>query len=113
MNLKKETNLVKLSGKSIPQDDRSVITKKEETEAINKFFDSEGKILNFPKKQKKKLIILNKIIDDFEKGKSYSEKEVNEILKNRYFDFVTLRRYMIDYGFLRRNENGTDYRVKE
>lgn len=113
MNLKREPNLIKLSGKSIPEDDRSIITKKEETEALKKFFDSDGKILNFPKKQKKKLIILNKIIEDFEREKSYSEKEVNEILKNRYFDFVTLRRYMIDYGFLRRNENGTDYRVKE
>jgi len=113
LNSGKETDLITLTGKNIPEDDRSLITTKEEEEALKKYFDEDGKILNFPKKQKKKLIILNKIVNDFKKGKSYSEKEVNEILKERFFDFVTLRRYMIEYGFLRRNKDGTDYRIKE
>ncbi len=113
LNSSKEANLITLTGKNIPEDDRSLITEREEEEALKKYFDEDGKILNFPKKQKKKLIILNKIVNDFKKEKSYSEKEVNEILKERFFDFVTLRRYMIEYGFLRRNKDGTDYRIKE
>ena len=48
----------------------------------------------------------------FEKGKSYTEFEVNEILKPVYDDYVILRRYLVDYGYLDRLDNGTSYWVK-
>jgi len=38
---------------------------------------------------------------------------VNEIIKNRYPDFVTIRRYLIEYGFMERKPNGSEYWLKE
>lgn len=50
----------------------------------------------------------------FEKGKKYSEKEVNEIIKNNLTsasrrDHITLRRDMVDLDLLRREDNGAKY----
>lgn len=66
-------------------------------------------VKNFPVKEKKKLIILRLIIEKFEKGKDYAEKEVNAILKPIYVDYVLLRRYLIEYGFMDRTRDCKRY----
>lgn len=66
-------------------------------------------ISNFPKKEKRKYIILCMICHLFEKDRIYTEKEINEILSVIHEDFVTLRRYLIDYKFLDRKSNGSAY----
>ena len=52
----------------------------------------------FPKKQKRKLIILRHLVKKFDSNKSILKK-VNTVIENVYPDFVTLRRYLIEYGF--------------
>ncbi|WP_430073804.1 DUF2087 domain-containing protein [Priestia aryabhattai] len=47
----------------------------------------------------------------FKKNTYYTEKEVNEVLKGVYEDFVMIRRYLIDYKLLNRNKEGTKYWV--
>jgi len=69
------------------------------------------KLKVFPKKQKKKIVLLNEIIGQFHVEKIYTEREVSEILKEIYGDFTTLRRALVDYGYLGRTENGQDYWV--
>ncbi|MFR2551837.1 MAG: DUF2087 domain-containing protein [Clostridioides difficile] len=44
-------------------------------------------------------------MEQFERGKKYSEKEVNQILESIYDDFATIRRYLIEYGFMSRNKS--------
>jgi hypothetical protein len=39
----------------------------------------------------------------FEPGRTYPEREVNEILAGHSEDFATLRRYLVDYGYLARH----------
>lgn len=69
---------------------------------------------DFPSKEKKKFLCLIPIIESFDQKKVYLEKEVNEILKSIYaFDYCILRRYLIDYGFLDREESGKSYWVRE
>ena len=63
----------------------------------------------FPAKEKRKYILLGMICLLFEDNKHYSEPEVNEILKEVYDDFVSVRRYLIEYKFLDRTLNGSDY----
>jgi hypothetical protein len=96
-------------------DDRYNITAEEQQEVEKKFFPEgvDGPILKFPKKEKHKLATLRVIIKRFEQEKTYSEKEINAILKNIYADFVTLRRYLIEYGFLDRKDDGSAYWVKK
>lgn len=86
-------------------------TKEEKEIVLSKFFlDSEDlKLKNFPKKQKQKFLCLLWIKDLFDFDKTYSEKEVNEILEKVYLDYVTLRRYMIDFFILKRTRDGKSY----
>jgi hypothetical protein len=95
-------------------DDRYNITKEEQADVEKKFFPEgvDGPLLKFPKKEKQKLATLRVIIKRFELEKTYSEKEINAVLKNVYADFVTLRRYLIEYGFLDRKDDGSAYWVK-
>lgn len=66
----------------------------------------------FPKKQKKQYIILKIIVDKIVPNKNYSEKELNEILKIIYPDFVSIRRGLIDYQLMARTPDGKKYWVK-
>ncbi|CAM3643712.1 DUF2087 domain-containing protein [Marinicrinis lubricantis] len=101
---------------TIPQtatmiDERYQITNKEYTEVLNKYFPEgpDGKMTEFPKKEKRKIALLMHLIERFEKGRTYTEKEVNEILKTAFSDYVTLRRYLIEYGFMDRADDGSWY----
>lgn len=63
----------------------------------------------WPKKQKEKLVVLRRIAELFERGKSYTEPEVNEVLMPVYGDHVSIRRYLIEYRFLDRKADGSEY----
>ena len=41
--------------------------------------------------------------------KKYTEKELNTILVESFDDYVTIRRYLIEYGFLDRKKDGSRY----
>lgn len=63
----------------------------------------------FPKKEKRKYILLCMIIHLFERDKNYSESEINEIIKPVFHDFATIRRYLVDYHFLDRTTDCRAY----
>jgi hypothetical protein len=95
-------------------DERFAITEEENAEILKAYFKQgpDGPLSEFPKKQKRKAAILRQLIKRFDAGREYSEKEVNEILGEAHPDYVTLRRYLIDYGLLEREEDGSQYWVK-
>lgn len=94
-------------------DDRYNVTDKERESIIKNYMDCNGAIKVFPGKEKKKVIILSQIVKNFSKGKKYSEKEINRILKRVYEDYATIRRALIEYGFLERSNDCSSYWVKE
>jgi len=63
----------------------------------------------YPTKENNKLIILNEIVNCFDVNKQYDEIEVNEILINIFCEYVSIRRDLVSYGFMERNEEGTIY----
>lgn len=69
----------------------------------------DGSLKEIPTQLKKKLIIYAHVVECFEPGRRYTEKEVNEILKRFHPDAVSIRRDMFDLGFLDRQENGSAY----
>ncbi|MGJ7912970.1 metalloregulator ArsR/SmtB family transcription factor [Neobacillus sp. LXY-1] len=78
----------------------------EEREAIIKnFFTKDGKLKNYPAQRKKKLVILAHIANGLEFGKVYSEKEINEYLKQYHEDYATLRRELIMCQYMYRENN--------
>lgn len=95
-------------------DDRYAMTEREQEETIRAYFPEgpDGPLAEFPRKEKRKLAILRHLIGSFEPGRKYAEKEVNEVLKRRFGDYVMLRRYLIEYGFMDREPDGSRYWVE-
>ena len=95
-------------------DERYMATAEETQKIIDTFFSSINPLVlnTFSSREKKKLVILRVISGQFEKDRQYSEKEVNEILKPIYGDFATIRRYLIEYGFLERTPDCRSYWLK-
>ena len=95
-------------------DERYMTTDDEAKKIIDTFFSSMEplKLKSLSSKEKKKLVILRVIAGQFATSRRYSEKEVNAILKGIFEDYVTLRRYLIEYGFLDRTQDCAEYWVK-
>ena len=72
-------------------------------------FMPDGKLTAFPLKQTQLIVILDTVATRFEADKQYSEREVNMILATITDDFATLRRYLVDYGYLSRTSDGSVY----
>lgn len=96
-------------------DDRYNITEEERTNVLGKYFPdgTSGRLKKFTMQEKHKLIVLREIIGRFAQGRRYTEKEVNAILKDIYDDYVTIRRYLIEYGFMQREADGSQYWLTE
>jgi len=94
---KNDSNLVSL--------DLSIEKKK----ILADYTNEDGSLKMIPTKSKKVIAVLDYLITSFEKDKVYSESQVNDILESYYPDPPTLRRYLIDYGYLGREKNGARY----
>jgi hypothetical protein len=75
------------------------------------FFQKCIKEQRFPRDDLEKQIILKKIMEKFEENKKYMESEVNEIIKEYYEDFSTIRRELINFGYMQRNVYTSEYWV--
>lgn len=73
-------------------------------EALRKYTRN-GKLVQYPAKQGPRLEVLGWLADQFDVGTIYTESEVNDRLAGHVLDHVTLRRYLVDYGFLQRAPN--------
>jgi hypothetical protein len=81
---------------------------------LKNYLNADGTLKQIPQKGSKLLIILNFIVDAFSFDTNYTEKEVNTILRRFHVDTAALRRYLVDYGLMARESDGTKYwRVKE
>lgn len=94
-------------------DARYAVTREERDAILSSCFDSQGALLRFPTKEKKKLVVLRAIADHFKPGRQYTEVEINRILGRIYEDYPYLRRLLIEYGFLERTHSGSSYWRKE
>jgi DNA-binding HxlR family transcriptional regulator len=71
------------------------------------------RISRLPTKQKELLVVLRWLATRFERGTRYSEKDVNAIIKAHHDDYVSLRRDLVDVGYLRREIGGGRYWLAE
>jgi hypothetical protein len=93
-------------------DERYNITQTEQDQIVKKYF-SDGTLTKFPPKEKQRLVILREISKQLKKDDMYEEKELNQILKGIYDDYVLIRRYLIEYGFIDRKSDGSKYWLKK
>ena len=69
-----------------------------------------GRLVSIPMQRGKKLVILDRLAQEFDVGVRYSERQVNGILRRFHDDVAALRRYLVDDGFLDR-EAGAYWRT--
>ena len=96
-------------------DERYNITEEEKEEIVKKYFTEgiDGPLKKFPPKEKQRLVVLREIAKLLTSDRTYEEKEINQILENVYHDYVMVRRYLIEYGFLDRKADGSQYWLKK
>ncbi|MDT8717115.1 DUF2087 domain-containing protein [Clostridium sp. 19966] len=107
-------DLVTLHSGATMVDERYEVTNSEQDQIIRTYFDSLEplRLKAFPTKEKRKIVVLRKISALFEPGNKYSEIQVNAILKPIHEDIATIRRYLIEYGFLERTRDCKEYWLK-
>ena len=82
----------------------------EDEEAVLRAFFRNGRLTEIPMKASKRRVVLERIAIEFEPGVRYQEREVNAILARFTTDHASLRRYLVDEGFLAR-EAGVYWRA--
>ncbi len=77
---------------------------------LDDFMTSSGRLKTIPAQRKKRNVILRHIVQEFEPGQKYSERQINNILKRYHEDTALLRREMVEEKLLAR-EGGQYWRV--
>lgn len=90
-------------------DQRFDISEKDREKVLTNFLDADGRATGIPRKEKSKIILLEHLVKKFGENQIYSEAEVNELIATQFDDYVTMRRTMIQYGFLGRTNDGKKY----
>lgn len=73
-------------------------------EVVSRFFKY-GRLVNIPSQQKKREIVLEEIAKAFLPNKAYTETEVNGIIHRFHDDHCTIRRDMIAFKLLEREND--------
>jgi hypothetical protein len=76
----------------------------EDEESVLKAFFRDGRLTEIPARAAKRRIILERIAVEFEPGTRYPESEVNVMVGKFFNDHAALRRYLVDEGFLEREQ---------
>jgi hypothetical protein len=78
---------------------------------IRKFFDDQGRLVQWPNKRLAKDLVIAYLATKFEMDHSYTEMQVNEILNrwHTFSDWPLLRRELFDRGYLGRELSGATY----
>lgn len=75
----------------------------EELRILRTFFTGD-RLSRIPEKRGKRLVVLERLVMEFEPGVRYDEREVNFRLQLFHPDYAALRRYMVDEGLMTRAE---------
>ena len=76
---------------------------------VLRYFGPDGRLLGLPAKQSRRRLLLDLIARRFVPGVHYSEVEVNRELMALIDDYVSLRRALVDFGFLDRAAGTGEY----
>lgn len=78
---------------------------------LENYYDSEGKLIQYPSKKPMRMMALAKIAAHFKYEQNYTEKEVNEIIKNHiaFNDIELIRRELFQYKMISRLRDGSKY----
>jgi hypothetical protein len=78
--------------------------KAQQDRVLRSFFGDDGRLSTIPTRQGKLLVVLDRLAQEFEPGRSYPETAVNETLVRFHPDYAALRRYLVDHDFMTRED---------
>jgi|SRR5688572_8983398 len=81
---------------------------------LRPFVDEAGRLRQWPTKQKTQRFAAAYLAERFERGRTYNERQVNELLNewHTFGDWALLRRVLFDWGHLDRESDGSMYWVR-
>jgi len=82
-------------------------------ERLERFLNIDGQLKQWPSKRKDQVMVIEYLATSFEPNTSYTELEINEILKQNHTfeDWALLRRELYDLGYLERTRDGGRYQL--
>lgn len=86
------------------------VTEEQRVAILRVFIGEDNRIIQMPRKWVKKLVVLDWVAAHFDVGTSFTEPEVNAVLRGLFDDYVSIRRYLVDAGFMARAD-GRYWRV--
>lgn len=98
-----------LSKENLPRLAEDVDRTSFDRKVLAAFTDAGGRITAFPAQEKKFLVLVRYVLQAFEPGVRYTEKQVNKILSRYSDDTALLRRSLIEYKFMARESGGREY----
>ncbi|MDX8290836.1 metalloregulator ArsR/SmtB family transcription factor [Metabacillus indicus] len=76
----------------------------EHAKILGNYLTKDGKLKTIPPQRKRRLIVLYHLAKEFEPGRKYPEKEINDIIKKYHEDFATIRReFIVNHMMYREN----------
>lgn len=102
-----DRDAVRAVARSLPKDapiDPDLIAQgwsDDEARTLSTFFTG-SRLKQIPTQRAKRLVVLERLAQEFEPGRRYQEKEVNFTLQLFYADYAALRRYLIDEELMTR-----------
>ena len=81
-----------------------------DNKVLKDYMRRDGSLKTFPAQRKKLEAVLRYMVKSFKVGNRYSEKQVNKILSGFHEDTATLRRELVGYGLMQR-ENDEYWRI--
>lgn len=73
------------------------------TTVLRNFIAKDGTLRSIPAQYKKKLVILEYLVEQLEAGKEYPEQDINAFIKRYHADYATIRREFIIHQYMSRD----------
>ena len=71
-----------------------------EQRIVDTYFDADGRLTKIPEKRGKREVVMGWIASAFEPGRTYPEREVNELLRRYHDDVAWIRRELVSMKLL-------------
>lgn len=98
-----------LAENTLPEVAQDLDRKAYDRKILKDYLDEDGTIKQLPTNKRKLDVILRYLVEQFDVGRNYTEKEVNQVISVLNEDVSGLRRDLISVGYLARKRDGSAY----
>lgn len=104
-DLRLHRNALRAIAEALPQFEPAAVTEgpwtAEEVQILGRFFEG-SRLKDIPASAAKRRVVLERLVQEFEPGVRYPERDVNLTLQLFHHDYAALRRYLVDEALMTR-----------